>query len=50
MRNPWLKIVAREEKEEKKEAEAENISRIFGRRNPSWVWGRKGLEIFKPTI
>lgn len=47
MRNPWLKIVAREEKEEKKEAEAENISRIFGRRNPSWVWGRKGLEILE---
>lgn len=45
MRNPWLKIVAREEKEEKKEAE--NISRIFGRRNPSWVWGRKGLEILE---
>lgn len=36
--------------EMEEEKEAENISRIFGRRNPSWVWGRKGLEIFKPTI
>ena len=33
--------------EMEEEKEAENISRIFGRRNPSWVWGRKGLEILE---